>query len=57
MEKTANTKTKQIITSEDVHLYYGSFEALHGIDLNFGEHEIAALIGLPGVASQLIYVA
>ncbi|KRM43264.1 phosphate ABC transporter ATP-binding protein [Lentilactobacillus parafarraginis] len=49
MENTSTkATTKQIITSEDVHLYYGDFEALHGIDLDFGEHEITALIGPSG---------
>ncbi|GEP24040.1 phosphate ABC transporter ATP-binding protein PstB [Lentilactobacillus diolivorans] len=38
----------KIITSEDVHLYYGEKEALHGINLDFTEHEITALIGPSG---------
>lgn len=49
MEKpVTKSVTKQIITSEDVHLYYGSYEALHGINLDFAEHEITALIGPSG---------
>lgn len=39
---------KQILTTKDVRLSYGAFEALHGIDLSFDEHEITALIGPSG---------
>ncbi|WP_179394362.1 phosphate ABC transporter ATP-binding protein PstB [Lacticaseibacillus absianus] len=38
----------QVITSKDVHLFYDKFEALKGIDLDFNEHEITALIGPSG---------
>ncbi|KRM72354.1 phosphate ABC transporter ATP-binding protein PstB [Lacticaseibacillus brantae] len=37
-----------VITSSDVHLFYGKFEALKGINLDFKEHEITALIGPSG---------
>lgn len=37
-----------LITTEDVHLYYGETEALHGINLNFEKNEITALIGPSG---------
>ncbi|MGO2299165.1 phosphate ABC transporter ATP-binding protein PstB [Paucilactobacillus nenjiangensis] len=37
-----------IITSQDVKLSYGAFEALHGIDLDFNQNEITALIGPSG---------
>ena len=36
----------EIISTEDVHLYYGKKEALHGISMNFHENEITALICL-----------
>ncbi|KRK36141.1 phosphate ABC transporter ATP-binding protein PstB [Loigolactobacillus bifermentans] len=36
------------IETKAVHLYYGQFEALKGIDLNFEQHEITALIGPSG---------
>ncbi|WP_125704001.1 phosphate ABC transporter ATP-binding protein PstB [Lacticaseibacillus daqingensis] len=38
----------KVITSKDVHLFYDKFEALKGIDLDFNEHEITALIGPSG---------
>ncbi|MFD1392237.1 phosphate ABC transporter ATP-binding protein PstB [Lacticaseibacillus jixianensis] len=38
----------KVITSKNVHLFYGSFEALTGIDLDFNEHEITAMIGPSG---------
>ena len=37
-----------IITVKDVHLKYGDYEALHGINLNFKEKELTALIGPSG---------
>lgn len=40
--------TKAIMTSTDLKLSYGDFEALHGIDLEFYENEITALIGPSG---------
>ncbi|MCI1985234.1 MAG: phosphate ABC transporter ATP-binding protein PstB [Lactobacillus sp.] len=39
---------EKVITSKDVHLYYGDFEALKGIDLDFNKNEITALIGPSG---------
>lgn len=41
-------EAQKIITSSDVHLFYGKFEALKGINLDFNEHEITALIGPSG---------
>lgn len=38
----------EIISTEDVHLYYSKKEALHGISMNFHENEITALIGPSG---------
>ncbi|MBT2732772.1 phosphate ABC transporter ATP-binding protein PstB [Carnobacterium sp. ISL-102] len=37
-----------IIESKDVHLYYGTNEALKGVSLNFKPNEITALIGPSG---------
>ena len=39
---------ENIITSRDVHLSYGNVEALHGINLDFEEKELTALIGPSG---------
>lgn len=39
---------EKVITSKDVHLWYGDFEALHGIDLDFEPNRITALIGPSG---------
>lgn len=38
----------ELITNQDVHLYYGKKEALKGIDLNFPDKGIHALIGPSG---------
>ena len=38
----------EIISTEDVHLYNGKKEALHGISMNFHKNEITALIGPSG---------
>ncbi|MFV0558415.1 MAG: phosphate ABC transporter ATP-binding protein PstB [Enterococcus sp.] len=40
--------TKEIITSKDLHLYYGKKEALKGINLSFTQGEITAMIGPSG---------
>ncbi|MEJ6399602.1 phosphate ABC transporter ATP-binding protein PstB [Nicoliella lavandulae] len=40
--------TDKIITSENVRLYYGEKEALHGVNLDFKKNEITALIGPSG---------
>ncbi|WP_412988636.1 phosphate ABC transporter ATP-binding protein PstB [Pediococcus siamensis] len=37
-----------VITARNTRLYYGEHEALHGIDLDFPEHQITALIGPSG---------
>ncbi|MFD1431691.1 phosphate ABC transporter ATP-binding protein PstB [Lacticaseibacillus yichunensis] len=41
-------KKELVITSRDVHLSYGDFEALKGISLNFKKNQITALIGPSG---------
>ncbi|MDT6980096.1 phosphate ABC transporter ATP-binding protein PstB [Levilactobacillus zymae] len=40
--------SKEILTTQDLHLYYGNKEALKGINLNFDEKGITALIGPSG---------
>ena len=37
-----------IITTENLHLYYGEFEALKGINMEIPENEITAFIGPSG---------
>ncbi|WP_276804480.1 phosphate ABC transporter ATP-binding protein PstB [Lactobacillus hominis] len=37
-----------IISSKDVHLSYGNFEALHGITMDFKQNELTALLGPSG---------
>lgn len=39
---------KEIISSKDLHLYYGKKEALKGINLSFNQGEITAMIGPSG---------
>ena len=39
---------KTIISAKNVHLSYGDYEALHGINLNCKEKELTALIGPSG---------
>lgn len=43
-----DNKEKTILSTRDVHLWYGKKEALHGIDLDFPEKGITALIGPSG---------
>ncbi len=40
--------SEKILTSSDVHLFYGKKEALNGINLDFNKNEITALIGPSG---------
>ncbi|WP_444542312.1 phosphate ABC transporter ATP-binding protein PstB [Companilactobacillus huachuanensis] len=40
--------SEKILTSSDVHLFYGKKEALSGINLDFNKNEITALIGPSG---------
>ncbi len=42
------TDTAPIMTTRNLELYYGSFQALKGIDMNIGEREITAFIGPSG---------
>ncbi|MCD7887882.1 MAG: phosphate ABC transporter ATP-binding protein PstB [Clostridiales bacterium] len=42
------TKTEPIITARNLELYYGSFQALKGIDMDINEREITAFIGTSG---------
>ncbi|WP_027108870.1 phosphate ABC transporter ATP-binding protein PstB [Lacticigenium naphthae] len=39
---------EQIVSTENVHLYYGDFEALKGISMEFYDNQITALIGPSG---------
>lgn len=39
---------EKILTTENVRLYYGEKEALHGINLDYDKYEITALIGPSG---------
>ncbi|MDM7517206.1 phosphate ABC transporter ATP-binding protein PstB [Lentilactobacillus sp. TOM.63] len=40
--------TEPILSATDLDLFYGDFQALHGISLGFDEHKISALIGPSG---------
>ncbi|WP_435890173.1 phosphate ABC transporter ATP-binding protein PstB [Companilactobacillus muriivasis] len=40
--------SEKILTSSDVHLFYGKKEALKGVNLDFNKNEITALIGPSG---------
>ncbi len=49
MESLANK-----ITIEDLHLYYGEFHALHGINMEIKEKEITAFIGPSGCGKSTL---
>ena len=46
---------EKIITSQNVHLYYGEKEALKGIDLDFPKNGIHALIMRTGEQRQVAF--
>ncbi|MCC8181664.1 MAG: phosphate ABC transporter ATP-binding protein PstB [Clostridiales bacterium] len=48
MKTEAIVATEPVMTSRNLELYYGSFQALKGIDMDIGEREITALIGPSG---------
>ncbi len=48
MNEQKMTDTAPIMTTRNLELYYGSFQALKGIDMNIGEREITAFIGPSG---------
>ncbi len=43
-----------VMSCEDVHVYYGDFLAVRGVDLLFGKHEITALIGPSGCGKSTV---
>ncbi len=43
-----------VIECRDVDIYYGSFQAVHGVTLPFGKHEITALIGPSGCGKSTV---
>jgi len=45
------------ITSRDLNFYYGDFQALHQVNLDFQECQVTALIGLPDAGKARFYVA
>ncbi|MDR0297620.1 MAG: phosphate ABC transporter ATP-binding protein PstB [Streptococcaceae bacterium] len=40
--------TNNVISTIDLHVYYGEKEAIHGVDMQFQENQITALIGPSG---------
>ncbi len=46
---------KEIMTAKNVKLSYGNFEALHGIDLDFPEKRLTALIGPSGCGKSTFF--
>lgn len=48
LDRSTITLSEKILTSSDVHLFYGKKEALKGINLDFNKNEITALIGPSG---------
>ncbi len=43
-----------VIECEDVDIYYGSFRAVDGVSLNFGQNEITAMIGPSGCGKSTV---
>jgi len=48
LDRSTITLSEKILTSSDVHLFYGKKEALKGVNLDFNKNEITALIGPSG---------
>jgi phosphate transport system ATP-binding protein len=45
---------RAVMTCDDLHVYYGDFLAVRGVDLAFGKHEITALIGPSGCGKSTV---
>jgi len=43
-----------VMACEDLHVYYGDFLAVRGVDLVYGKHEITALIGPSGCGKSTV---
>lgn len=43
-----------VLVCEDVSVFYGTFEAVRGVSLEFGHNEIAALIGPSGCGKSTL---
>jgi phosphate transport system ATP-binding protein len=44
----SNDRTTVVFKAEDLNFFYGSFQALKGVNLEIGRHEVTALIGPSG---------
>ncbi|MGC5627203.1 phosphate ABC transporter ATP-binding protein PstB [Georgenia sp. Z1344] len=54
VREVSETVTAPIITTRDLDIYYGSFRAVMGVDLDFGHNEITALIGPSGIGKSTL---
>lgn len=46
------TITPPLLKIEDLHVYYGKFHAVHGVNLEFSEGEIVSIIGANGAGKS-----
>lgn len=53
-ESTAAVETSDIITLKDFSAWYGSFQALHNLDLNIPENRVTAFIGPSGCGKSTL---
>ena len=54
MESVASGAPTALLSIEDVHTYYGSIQALKGVDLEIREGEIVSLIGANGAGKSTL---
>ena len=52
MSSTARAATGDILSLDDVHVYYGAIHALKGVSLRVGTGEIVTLIGANGAGKS-----
>lgn len=54
MTDTTESKQDYAITTHDLDIYYGNFRAVKGVNLNFEQHKITAIIGPSGCGKSTV---
>ena len=53
-QRTVDGPFETVMAARDLNVYYGDFHAVHDVNLEFGRHEITALIGPSGCGKSTV---